>query len=308
MTLKIRLDYLNSFTKVVEKGSLLAASKNLGMSVSTISVQMTCVEEFFDTKLLERSVKGVELTKEGKLVYKNVKEILENIRETKRLLESLRTKDIYVASGCIGVPIISQIQMLYKAKNPRVNVQFELRGAYECMKLLDEGKVNMILIGYLPSNLSKEKYVIEEIGKDKLVLLVPPDHELAKKDKIYAKDVLSHPMVTLSDSYGVTSRIEEALAKVGHSSEDMIIGGLVDDIFTQICGVSGGLGTAITYYIPTVRYGDGGFVKIKDIEDFTDKRPIYIIYHKTALQNPNIKEFIEFAVEQGKALVKEYNV
>lgn len=306
--MNIRLESLDTFTKVVDKGSLLAAAKSLGMSVSTVSVQIGSVEKFFNAKLLERKASGVELTREGKLVYQNIREVLDHVEKTKRLLESFRTKDIYVAIDCVGVPLIAKIQMLYKEKNPDVDILVRLRGSQNCFRRLDENEVSIIIVGYLSSNPNREKYVVEEIGRDKLVLLVPPNHELAKKDKVYIRDVLSYPMVTLAGSYGITSRLEEVLNKERIKSEDLSIECSVDDVFAQIYGVSSGLGTAITSYILAVKYDEGGLVKIREIEDFTDKRPIYVICNKIALKNPEIKNFFEFVVEQGKVLVEEYKV
>jgi DNA-binding transcriptional LysR family regulator len=304
----MRIESLKTFIEVVDKGSLLSAAKSLGMSVSTVSMQIGNVEKFFNAKLLERTASGVKVTKEGELASQSIRDLLERLDRSKKLIESIRSKNIKIAIDCVVVPLIAKLQAQYRQMESDANISIKLRSSSTCFKLLDSGEVSIIIVGYLSSHPNRAKYVVKEIGKDKLVLLVPMNHELATKEEIYIKDVLSYPMVTLSSSYGITSKLEEALTKETLKGKELIMECSVDDVFSQIYGVSAGLGTAIASYILSAKYEEGGLLRIREIKDFTEKRPIYAICHRPALHNPEVSKFFEFLVEKGEELIKDYKV
>ena len=63
-------DVYNLFLKVVETGSISKAANELFISQPALSQQLKKLEKEFNAKLFTRSNKGIELTKEGKIVYK----------------------------------------------------------------------------------------------------------------------------------------------------------------------------------------------------------------------------------------------
>jgi DNA-binding transcriptional LysR family regulator len=303
----MRIDYLITLRAVVKEGSLLSAAKSLGMSVSTISSQIASVEKFFDIVLLDRKAKGVELSKEGKIAYEAIEELADNVDKTKKYIKSIITKEISIAIGCVGVPLVAELQMKYIEENPDVTISTVLATEREFFQLLDHNDVNIVLAGYISTTPNREKYIFEEIGMDKQVLLLPPGHELENKDKIHIKDVLSYPMVTLSNSYGLTLYLDDVIAR-GMKDAEMTVECSVNDVFSQIYGVSSGLGTAITSYLLAEKYEKGGLLKIREIEDFSEKKPIYVICNKTGIKNPEIRKLYEYLTENGRELVSNYNI
>ena len=77
-------DVYNLFLKVVETGSFSKAANELFISQPALSQQLKKLEKEFNAKLFTRSNKGIELTKEGKIVYKYFsmfEECLDEMRE-----------------------------------------------------------------------------------------------------------------------------------------------------------------------------------------------------------------------------------
>lgn len=303
---------MRSFQEVVEEGSLLAAAKNMGMSVSTISMHINSVEKFFSAKLLERNVNGVKLTREGEVAYNSVVAIFEHLERTKRSIENLTTKTVKVCIGCVGVPIIADIQMGYKEIEPEVDVGVKLSGEYTCLDLLNQGQANIVLATFPTPLKLDSNYVVEEIGSDEFVLIIPPDHEFANKKHVTIEEVLSYPMVTINKGYSSSFSLEELdslnnLSQKPRENEVRNIECSANDIFSQIYGVSSGLGTAITSYVLSKKYEEGNLVKIKKILDFGEKRPIYAITKKKDLENKAIKDFYEYLTVKGSDLLKKYS-
>lgn len=307
----MRINYMKSFKEVVEEGSLLAASKNLNMSVSTISMHVNSVEKFFSAKLLERNVNGVKLTREGELAYNSIIAVFEHLERTKRSIENLTTSTVKVCIGCVGVPIIADIQMGYKKIKPQVNVDVKLSGEYSCLELLNQGEANIVLATFPTPLKLDDGYVVEEIGKDEFVLIVPPDHEFTRKKTVTMEEVLSHPMVTMHKGYTSNFSLSDfesadGITKELKENEIRSIECSANGIFSQIYGVSSGLGTAITSYVLSKKYEEGNLVKIKRLFDFSNKRPIYAITKKRDLENSAIKDFYRYLTEKGRRLLKSY--
>ncbi len=294
---------METFKEAVEEGSLLAAAKNMGMSVSTISLHINSVEKFFNAKLLDRTVKGVKLTREGEIAYNSIVAIFEHLKRTKRAIKNLSTRTVKVCIGCVGVPIIANIQMGYRNIMPDIDIKVKLSGEYTCLDLLKQGEANIVLATFpTPLNLD-DSFTIEEIGHDEFVLIVPPSHEIAKRKVVTIKDVLSYPMVTINKGYGSSYSMDEIL---NSPRSNHIIECSANDIFSQIYGVSSGLGTAITSYVLSKKYEEGNLVKIVKIIDFQDKRPIYAITKKKDLENKVIKDFYDYLTGRGRELLERY--
>jgi DNA-binding transcriptional LysR family regulator len=297
MTSRIRIDYLLTFVNVVDKGSFLATAEDMGISVSTVSTQIHAVESYFNTKLLKRHVSGVKATREGGIVYNNSKEVLRGVEETKRLLKNLGSKHLDVASGCFGIPLIAELKSEFIKKYSDLNLSIELHGTRACFNLLDEGEVSLIFAGYVPKEISPDRYFIAELGKDRLVLITPPNHVLAAKKEVNLEDVKKTPLVMVREDEDLAKRVKIELDKHNLSRVDLIKGGVMDSIFGQIYGVVSGFGCAITSYIHAKKFSEAGLVIIKDVKEFTDERRVLLICSKRSLENPDIKRFVDLAMK-----------
>src|ERR1700721_3659949 len=87
------------FVKIAEAGSLSAAGRQLGLSLTSVSRQLIALEEMLGTTLVERTTRHLSLTESGLLYHERAKEILEEVAEAERGL----TAQAGVASGRLHV-------------------------------------------------------------------------------------------------------------------------------------------------------------------------------------------------------------
>src|ERR1700686_1377728 len=69
------------FVKIAEAGSLSAAGRQLGLSLTSVSRQLIALEEMLGTTLVERTTRHLSLTEAGRLYHERAKEILEEVAE-----------------------------------------------------------------------------------------------------------------------------------------------------------------------------------------------------------------------------------
>ncbi len=303
----VRVDFMKTFLTVVNTGSFKKAAKELGMSVSSVSFQINAIEEFYGATLLKRSVNGVKLTEEGKIALKNMDAVLGSIEEAKRLISNIRGEKVTIASGMVGINIVFNIQTLFRARYPEVDVKVELRGAHECVKGVINGDYDFSIVGdILEEHLSSDRLYVAELGADKLVLVTPPNHPLSNKRIIKLEDVIKQPIITLTDDYGITTSLRKALADSGVKYEDLNISYIVGDFFSQLHGVSNGLGVALTSYIAACKACEVGLVRIRDVVDFKSDRKIYFVATKLSMESKKMKEYAEFIIENGRRLFADF--
>ncbi len=303
----VRIDFMKTFVEVVNCGSLKKASESLGMSVSSVSFQVNSVEELYGAKLLKRTSNGVSLTEEGKIALKNIEMILSSIEETKRLISNIKGDRISLASGMVGINLLHNIQVLLKARYPKLDIRVEHIGAHKCIEGILTGKYDFAIVGdILDEHMCNERLYIEEIGYDRLVLITPVNHKLATKSVVKLEDVIKEPIIVLTEDYGITTSLKKALAKSGVKYEDLNIAYVVNDLFSQIHGVSSGMGVAITSYIATCKACEVGLIKIRDIKDFKSDRKIYFVTTKLTMESKKMREYAEFIINKGKQLFRDF--
>ncbi len=299
----VRVDFMQTFTQVVEKGSFKRAAKDLGMSISSVSFQINSVEQFYGAKLLKRSVSGVTLTDEGKIALKNMKMVIESIEETKKLISNISGEKLAIASGMVGLYIVPQIQALLKTRYPELEVKVMLRGAHICLDMLTKGEADFAVVGDIPDDVN-DRLEVFKLGSDRLMLIVPPDHPLSEGE-VTLEDVIKYPFVVLTDDYGITTSLKKALIDSGIDPEKLKIGYVVDDFFSQLHSVSNGLGIAITSIIASCRACEVGLVKARDIKGFRSERSIYFVTTKLAMESERLSEYARFVVENSSRLFSE---
>jgi len=69
-----------TFVRAADAGSLSAAARSLPSSLTSVSRQISALEQHFGTRLLLRTTRQLALT-EGRILYERAKAILGEVRE-----------------------------------------------------------------------------------------------------------------------------------------------------------------------------------------------------------------------------------
>lgn len=94
-----RLADFRLLTLIVERGSLTAAAREIGLSPGAVSLRLSAIEKNMDVQLLRRSTRRLQLTEAGEQFYRTAKTILGEIGD----LESALTCDQGALRGAIRV-------------------------------------------------------------------------------------------------------------------------------------------------------------------------------------------------------------
>lgn len=221
----LRLDHLNSFMKVAETGSFSAAAINLKKSQGAISQQIAHLEKYFGAVLFNRTIKGVSLTEEGKVLLKRSKEIFELIESTQRDIDEMKDEHrgrITIAASTIpGEHVLPRIVSQFKQEYPQVQIEIEPSASVLSLMKLEENKVDFAAIGSPLGSADKFETII--LAEEELVVIVAPNDPLANLKEIEPSVIVKHPFIARSKDSGTRIESEKILQAAGVSPPDLQI-------------------------------------------------------------------------------------
>lgn len=250
------------FYTVANTGNISKAAKELYISQPAISKSIQKLEESVGCRLFSRSSRGVVLTDEGKLLYDHVS----NAFETLALGEEKLRRSIELGVGHLKIGVSATLckYMLlpylkeFIRRNPHISISITCQSTNETLRLLEDNKIDIGLIGK-PDNLKNIHFdFLEEIedvfvatkdyirnlrarGIQKNQILSSSTLMLLDKNNMtrqYIDDYLQENQIVINDSIDISNmdllidfaRIGVGVACVIKSfvAEDLAAGALVE--------------------------------------------------------------------------------
>ncbi|MFP3517004.1 LysR substrate-binding domain-containing protein [Pseudomonas sp. SIMBA_077] len=118
---------INSFTKVVEAGSIAGAAKNLGISAAAVSQTINRLEAHLGTRLLQRTTRSMALTEDGAIYYAKVQRIVTDLELAQRAI-SHRDTDLQgrlsiASTAAFGRHVVAPLIAGFAARYPRLTLE-----------------------------------------------------------------------------------------------------------------------------------------------------------------------------------------
>ncbi|HTW74027.1 MAG TPA: LysR family transcriptional regulator, partial [Steroidobacteraceae bacterium] len=196
-----RFGAMRVLVRVADAGSLSAAGRQLGLSLTSVSRQLMALEEGLGTTLVERTTRHLSLTESGRLYYQRAKQILEEVAELERGL----TMQTGVASGRLHVSAPSLLGRLRLApmlpgfllEQTRVSVDLLL--VDRPVRLAEEGIDVALRIGPLEDS----GLIVRKLDDIQLVVCAAPDYLSRRGEPATPDDLIEHDCLAFGDVPGV---------------------------------------------------------------------------------------------------------
>lgn len=128
------LDNLNLFLTIAEKGSLVAAARETGLSTTTVSERLAALETHYGVVLFNRTTRSISLTEAGRTLIDGARNILSEVSDLDSRIrhgaETLSGPIRVSAPIDLGREIISRVIAQFTAENPDVTIDLSLSDGY----------------------------------------------------------------------------------------------------------------------------------------------------------------------------------
>ncbi len=174
---------LHTFLTVIKEKSFSKASAKLGISQPAVTQQIKFIEEYLDTKIVERKKNGIKLTKEGEDLYRIAVRLEKAINSSEKELLKIINKEFTFVIGssyAIGNYIMPRYLGEIKEKiNNEVYMNVGL--SEELIEAIEDKKIDIALI---ESPVFKDGIIYREWMEDELVIFSnqPISKQLRRED------------------------------------------------------------------------------------------------------------------------------
>ncbi|APR76878.1 LysR family transcriptional regulator YnfL [Minicystis rosea] len=187
----MELRHLRYFVTIAEEQSFRRAAERLHVSQSPLSRQMKDLEEEMGVALFAPEGRGIKLTAAGKAFAERARSILASVDaavdEAKGVAEGrLGTVVIGFETGTTFMGALLSLVAAFRRRTPRVGLQLVPMSSVEQWAALRQGTISFGYGAYAPND---DALGHLEMARDRLGLLLSPEHRLARLKKIRLRDL-----------------------------------------------------------------------------------------------------------------------
>jgi DNA-binding transcriptional LysR family regulator len=286
---------LRVFCAVADTKSFSKASELIHLTQPAVSLQIQAMEELYETRLFDRSGNTINLTPAGEILYKRAKEILGLYAEAQKNISeitgAIKGSLSVGASMTIGNYLLPSIIAAFKKKVPQVNISLIINNTKVITDKLNAGEIDMALV---EGDVSKQRFTVDILLSDELVVIVSPVHPWAERRNIPGMDLIKEPLILREEGSGtrqiILKHLEDHGIKRDHLKIALVLGGI-----EAIKGaVEEGMGVSIVSAWAARSALKHGTLKALTFKDVKFHRNFSIISPKRNYCTHTAKEFLSF--------------
>ena len=204
---------LKVFHTVAKLLSFTKAAETLHMTQPAVTFQVRQLEEYFNTRLFDRTHNKVNLTPAGERVAEFAERIFDLYSEMENSVRDL-TGEIsgaltIGASTTIAEYMLPALLGEFKNRYPDINLRLKVSNSEGIVSMVEH---NVIDLGVVESPVSNKNLIVEVCHVDQLVVVAAPDHELVKRGgKVKAAEIVRYPFVSREEGSGTRDVITQYL-------------------------------------------------------------------------------------------------
>ncbi len=291
------LDTLRVFVVTLQKGSLLAAGKSLGLSPATVSRRISALEDELGVQLLDRMSRTLKATEAGLGFARRAESILEAMAEAEESARTLRSRPegkLRVhARTMIGVRLIA----------PQIRRFCELHPSITVDLILSDGPVNIVEgnfdVDIRTGRFNDSSFAMRRLADVEEVLVASAAYLAAHPPVATPQDLLAHNCLTYRKSEEPT----RWQYREGDAVQELAIGGNFHSNSGEVLRASAiaGMGLALLAE-PTVHDAlkDGSLVRVLPgvrITNTTFDNGVFAVFRAGTLLPQKVRLFIDFLGE-----------
>jgi DNA-binding transcriptional LysR family regulator len=203
---------LQVFHTVARLLSFTKAAETLHMTQPAVTFQVRQLEEYFNTRLFDRTHNRISLTEAGERVYDYADRIFDLYADmensVREMTGEIRGALTIGASTTIAEYMLPALLGDFGARYPEVTIHLRVSNSDGIVSMVEN---NTIDLGVVEAPVGNKNLVVEMCREDHLVAIVPPNHDLANLESVEIRQLLDYPFICREEGSGTREVINEYL-------------------------------------------------------------------------------------------------
>jgi len=276
---KYDLTDLRLFIAVAEKRNLTKGAQDIFLAPSSASHRLKLLEENIGAQLMVREARGMSLTKAGEILLRHAKKVLATLEQMQSDISPYTHGNqahvkIWANTNAIHTYLPDDLGAFLEI-NPDVSVTLEEHSSEKIALAVANGDIELGVVAEYDKSADVQLYPYKQ---DRLVLVVPIDHNLATKKSITFEEVVNYPFVILNEGSAIHTFTMNKAALLG---KHLNIRAQVKS-FDAVCRmVNSGVGVAVVPY-DSVAYQSSLKLTTVELEEPWAKRNLMVCVKKNS--------------------------
>ncbi|MCI9488969.1 selenium metabolism-associated LysR family transcriptional regulator [Lachnospiraceae bacterium 48-42] len=297
----MNLKQLEAFVHVAEGGSFSKAAKALFLTQPTISAHVSSLEKELNARLFIRNTKEVNLSEDGKDLYKYAKQIVElekNIEERFGTRPDEGKQCITIAASTIPAQyLLPRILIRFREKYPDEQFKIVEADSSEVVVRIVE---HMADIGFTGTVLEKKHCKYIPFYKDELAIITPNTEKYQKirqEGKGSIAWLKKEQLIMREEGSGTRSEAEKQLKTAGVELVHLNVIASIANQETIKKSVEQGVGITILSRLAAAEEEKEGRLLTFPIPGADEGRDINLVYNKNYQLSHSAERFIKVVKE-----------
>lgn len=191
----INLPQVEAFVAVATHGSFARAASALFLTQPSVSTRVQVLERALGQRLFERSGRGVRLSRAGSVFLPFAERLLKTAVEGRQALEAAQSAETglltIAAALSVSTYLLPEIVKRFRDEHPAARVSIRSGHSRDVLRMVLEGEAE---IG-LARGLTHPAVHTVRLGRDEILLVVPPSHPFARRSQARLPEVAAQPLI-----------------------------------------------------------------------------------------------------------------
>src|ERR1043166_6422657 len=201
---RLKLRDIQMLQVLAEAGSMAAGAAQLALSQPAISKAMSEMERSLGAQLLDRTSRGVELTKSGRVWLERGRVILDEARQGMIDLEHLSDPtrgEVKIGTTEPPAAIVSQIINALSRRHPRITFEISVGDSASLGRQLRERKLDVLIAFWIPTK-DNDDLKADILYKAAFAVMADHRHALVRRKGLSLSDLIGeHWTLAPRDSF-----------------------------------------------------------------------------------------------------------
>lgn len=285
MTIK----HMKIFLEVYRNQNITKAAAVLNMTQPAVTRAVKEIEKYYGICLFERINQRLYITEGGTHLYSHAIHLVESFDQMEQELKnwdaggSIRIG----ASIMVGNYLMPQLVKEFQVQFPETAVKVMIANGSTLQKKLLDNEIDIMI---LEGSSKNPDFIMQQIGFDRLVLIIPPGHQLEYQDVIMLDEIINYPVLLREKGSNVRTLVDNYFAVRNISLEPVWESASTQAI---VKAVSCGIGVSFLPEQLVEADAKNGKIIIKKVKGLNLSRERYLVWHKRKHLTKAIRNFIE---------------